>query len=288
MADTALHRQMREQQIKEWTMCAPGWVRHRDNFTRPSVSITHRMAELVKLSPGMRVLDVACGIGNPAFAIAEMVGPRGEVVGVDLVPAMIDGARAWAREHSVDNVEFRVIPAETELGVPDGTFDAATCRAGLQYMADPVGALTAMHAALREGGRAVAMTLGPPDRSLAYRVYAEVLAAHTDQPPDPSAPGPVALSSPEVLRSMFAEAGFADVSVESHDSTTVEAEDPAAFWDLFERTAGPFMAVCQSVSEQQRRAMREAAIARLTELKPVTPLGLDSEMLLATGMKAAR
>jgi ubiquinone/menaquinone biosynthesis C-methylase UbiE len=55
-----------------------------------------RVAELAKLEPGMRVLDVACGTGVLSLAAAEVVEPGGSVVGLDLNPGMLGVARRKA------------------------------------------------------------------------------------------------------------------------------------------------------------------------------------------------
>src|SRR5579872_3248120 len=122
---------IRSEQHERWSGFAPNWDRlqaHISGMTRP---VTEQMVAVLRLRPGARVLDLACGVGNPAFTLAEQVGPEGSVLGLDLTAEMVEAARARACELGVANVTFRQIAAETELGVPDARFDAATCRFGL-------------------------------------------------------------------------------------------------------------------------------------------------------------
>lgn len=121
---------LRLQQREEWTRCAGGRREYRASLAVPSAPITKRL--LQKLADGEHVLDLACGNGNPTFAAAEMVGPDGWVLGLALTAAKGDEGIAWARGHGIGNVEFRVIPDETHLGVERASIDAATCRAGLR------------------------------------------------------------------------------------------------------------------------------------------------------------
>lgn len=283
---------LREDKRDEWTLSAVGWIAYRPNFTNASRPSTERMVKLAQLSPGQRVLDLACGVGVPAFTIAQVVGPHGYVLGLDFAEAMVEGAREWARKHNVTNVEFRTIPSEYELGVPPSSFDAAMCRAGLQYMPEPVEALRALHEALKPGGRMVAMTIGSPERCTSLRVLEEVVARHVNVPslipkPDPTVPGTVALSKPETLEEFFTTAGFTDVKTEVADYPIVEAENPEVYWELCERSAGPFIRLLTTITDEQRRAIREDAITELSAMFPDGPVCMIGETLITTGVKAS-
>ena len=55
---------------------------------------TRVLLEASGIGPGMRVLDLGTGLGHVAAAVAELVGPHGEVVGLDIDPRMLEVARA--------------------------------------------------------------------------------------------------------------------------------------------------------------------------------------------------
>lgn len=102
------------------------------------------------IESGMRVLDVGTGAGDVAFLIASLVGPSGEVVGVDRSTTAIDLADERARLDSITNVSFRVVdPFAAAFGEP---FDAVAGRYVLQFQPDPVAALRAVAAHARPGG----------------------------------------------------------------------------------------------------------------------------------------
>jgi ubiquinone/menaquinone biosynthesis C-methylase UbiE len=63
---------------------------------------------------GTRVLDVSCGFGDTARRIAQCVGPRGEVVGVDCAGNFVTAAGDDARQASVDNVSFFSADVQTD------------------------------------------------------------------------------------------------------------------------------------------------------------------------------
>ena len=75
-----------------------------------------------QLQPGERVVDIGCGAGIDSLIAAKMVGPDGQVIGVDMTPAMLEMARKSAREAGAGNVEFREGLAES-LPVPDSWAD---------------------------------------------------------------------------------------------------------------------------------------------------------------------
>ncbi len=103
------------------------------------------------LSPGERVLDVACGTGLVSVAAAQAVGLRGQVLGVDIAEQMVMAARRRAAAQA----QARFMRADGEVldGLPAAGFDAALCALGLMYMPHPELALREMARVLRPGGR---------------------------------------------------------------------------------------------------------------------------------------
>jgi SAM-dependent methyltransferase len=110
--------------------------------------LTHRLLREAGLAPGMRVLDLGSGAGNVTRLVAELVGPRGAVVGVERDPAAVELAR---RRTEAANIEFRVGDVQTLDGIEDG-FDAVVGRLVLMYLTDPVGALLRAAERVRPGG----------------------------------------------------------------------------------------------------------------------------------------
>ncbi len=113
-------------------------------------AVTRRFLKEAGLSSGMKVLDIGSGAGDVALTVAELVGPAGAVVGVDVNPAILATAQARAQEAGFTNVEFIAGDARTlDLG---NDFDALSGRLVLMYMADPADALKQLATRLRPGG----------------------------------------------------------------------------------------------------------------------------------------
>jgi len=117
------------------------------NVIRP---LTERLFKKAGITSGMKVLDVGSGVGDVAFLVAELVGPGGMVVGVDMDGAALEKARKRAEHLKLRNVEF--IHGDIRTTEMPGPFDAAVGRLVLPYFADPVGALARIAAQVRSKG----------------------------------------------------------------------------------------------------------------------------------------
>jgi SAM-dependent methyltransferase len=107
---------------------------------------------LGKLKPGERVVDVGSGAGIDSLIAAKMGGPTGQVIGVDMTPAMLNKARQAAAEAKLANVEFREGYAEA-LPVPDSWADVVISNGVLNLMPDKAAALAEMARVLKPSGR---------------------------------------------------------------------------------------------------------------------------------------
>jgi len=112
--------------------------------------ITRRFFEAAGIGAGMSVLDIGSGAGDVALLLAELVGPRGRVVGVDMNPAILETARARAASAGFANVTF--IAGEAGDVVGDTRFDAVAGRYVLMYLPDPAALLRRLATLLRPGG----------------------------------------------------------------------------------------------------------------------------------------
>lgn len=104
---------------------------------------------LPHLSPGQRLLDVGCGPGTITVDLAERVAP-GEVVAIDVVPQVLEGARSLAEARGV-SVHFQLGDV-CALDFADDVFDVVHAHQVLQHLTDPVAALREMRRVTRPGG----------------------------------------------------------------------------------------------------------------------------------------
>jgi arsenite methyltransferase len=134
-----------------------------DSYHPGGAALTRRLADLLGLQPGERVLDVAAGIGTAALLLA---GERdAQVVGVDLGESQVTQARTRAREAGLGHrVRFEQGDAE-QLPVTDAGFDAVVCECAFCTFPDKATAAAELARAVRPGGRVgIADVWLDPDR----------------------------------------------------------------------------------------------------------------------------
>jgi demethylmenaquinone methyltransferase/2-methoxy-6-polyprenyl-1,4-benzoquinol methylase len=117
-----------------------------------------RAADLARLRPGDRALDVATGTGDLAIELARRVGPHGEVVGADFSDGML--ARARAKDPGIrwEHADAMALP------YPQGAFAAATVGFGARNFGDLQRGLGEMVRVVRPGGRVVVLEITTPTR----------------------------------------------------------------------------------------------------------------------------
>lgn len=98
----------------EWTNgdTVAAWARWHAKIAAQQVNMREALIQYARLEPGMRVLDLACGTGDPALEIARRVGPHGRVTATDLSPQMLDECRKNASAAGIANMNFAVVDAE--------------------------------------------------------------------------------------------------------------------------------------------------------------------------------
>jgi ubiquinone/menaquinone biosynthesis C-methylase UbiE len=119
-----------------------------------------RTIELLSLPIGSQVLDVCCGAGASALPAAEIVGPTGKVVGVDLAGGLLELARKKASQQRLGNIQFEIGDL-LSLRFPAASFDAAVCVFGIFFVPDMAMAVSELWRRVRPGGKLAVTAWGP-------------------------------------------------------------------------------------------------------------------------------
>ena len=112
-----------------------------------------RAADLARLGPGDRALDVAAGTGDLALELKRRVGPSGDVIGSDFSEGMLDIARGKSAEVAWEWADAQALP------YPDNSFAAATVGFGARNFGDLERGLAEMVRVVRPGGRVVVLEI---------------------------------------------------------------------------------------------------------------------------------
>lgn len=196
--------------------------------SRLTAPVSERMLELAHLRPGMRVVDLASGCGEPALRAARRVGELGSVLCLDLSEELLAVAREKARCQGISNVELRVADAQSPEGLPSESFDAATARWGLMYMRSPAAALANVRRILVPGAPLVAAFWAEPERVPWAMLQRRVLSRHRHLPSiDFEAPGAFHYANLSRIERDLVGAHFVVEHVEELDVPVIEAATSA-------------------------------------------------------------
>lgn len=205
--------QFKQLQRAAWSAAATPWSRWWRVFEAAAQPVNERLVELAGVRAGMRVLDIACGLGEPSFTAARVVGAQGAVTGVDFAPDMVARAAARAGELGLSHVRF--VEQDAERLALDARFDAALSRWGFMLMPDPVAALRAVRAHLPAGAPLALSWWAEPARvpfialpmQVCHDLYATPLSAE-------DLPGPMRFGRVGAMEERLAAAGWSVERVE--------------------------------------------------------------------------
>ncbi|MFL5306068.1 MAG: class I SAM-dependent methyltransferase [Polyangia bacterium] len=249
------------------------------------------MLDLAGVQPGMRVLDLATGRGEPAVRAASRVGSQGSVLGVDLSGAMLRITRERADREGVTNLDLREGNAESLDDILRNHFHAATVRWGLMYMDAPIAALATARRALVSAGVLVAALWAEPERASFFTVPRRLLERYRPLPAlDPESPGMFRYADLERVVRDFNQAGFTLDHVEDIEVPIFEAETTEEVVAWVRALGSGIGRVLNDLPETDQRAwehdltaevertrtggpIRMTGVTRLVRARPFQPAG---------------
>jgi len=241
---------------------------------------------------GDRVLDVGCGFGDTAIKLAELVGPAGNVVGIDCCDAFLAHARADVRAKGLTNLSF--VRGDAEIALPTNQYDLVFARFGTMFFANPVAGLRNMRKALRPGGRMVHIVwrerADNPWLSMAKNIVIRFL-------PEPGAdaqtcgPGPFSMASEPTVRAMMTAAGYEQIEFRRVDAPVLVGKDvnDAIAFQLAIGPAGEVFREAGAEAERLRGQI-EAALAEAIDRQKIASDGIvmDSSSWVISAINPGR
>lgn len=172
-----------------------------------------RMADALEIQPGQDALDVACGTGLLARAMAEQVGSRGSVSGIDANPGMLAVARRIAPDVDWRQGDAHALPYQAEC------FDVVACQFGLMLFSEPEQALREMRRVLKPGGHLGATVFGPLEELPVYAMIADVYARVVAPSVGNALRMPFSMGDRNALAALFSRADIPAVDIQTLDGT---------------------------------------------------------------------
>jgi len=215
-----------------------------------------RTIELASLPLGSRVLDVCCGTGASALPAAEVVGPTGKVIGVDLATQLLELARTKASQRRLANMEFEVGDM-LSMRFPTASFDAVICVFGIFFVPDMAKAMSELWSRVRPGGKLAVTTWASnfckPASDAFWRSIKNVRPdLHKGFNPWDR------IDSPERLRAVFDQAGVGSPTITREDRLHPinSAED---WWTIV--LGSGYRGTVEQLNLAERQKVQEANLA---------------------------
>jgi SAM-dependent methyltransferase len=206
------------EQITLWNgIAGRAWVDEQALLDRVLAPFEDLLVEAVRASPARQVLDVGCGTGSTAVAVARLLAGSGRCTGIDVSEPMIAAARARAERERVP-ASFICADAQDYAFQP-GKFDMVISRFGVMFFADPVQAFANLRRAAKDGAgvRFVSWRSAAenPFMTTAERAAAPLLPDLPARRPD--APGQFAFADKGRVAHILEESGWTAIDIQPID-----------------------------------------------------------------------
>lgn len=254
--------------VKFWNeVLAPKFIRYKHILVGGLSRHSAKVLPKLPVREGDAVLDVGCGFGDTAIALARMVGPEGHVLGVDCCDSFLKFGREDAERANVTNVRFE--RGDAEIALPKGEFDFVFSRFGTMFFTSPVRAMRHMREALKPGGTMAHIVWRQRADNPALSKAKGVILRYLPEPGEDAAtcgPGPFSMADQEMVTAQMRSAGYDDIRFERIDEKIMMGRTPQDAIG-FQLAVGPAGEVFREAGApaEERRPEIEAALTELYE-----------------------
>jgi SAM-dependent methyltransferase len=246
--------------------------------------VTDALVEYSQPAPGMRVLDLASGTGEPAISLASRVGVEGQVTALDLSAELLQIADQRAQARGLRNLVIQQGDAH-DLPFPDDSFDLATSRFGVMFFRDPELALRDLGRVLRPGARACFLAWGSFEQPY-WQSMIGVVHRHVGGPLlQPGGPDPFRFAQPGSLATILRSAGFCQVEEEARTLPWTWPGPPEEVWEQLQAAAVPFRPLLERVPPEKWPEIHAEVQAAVRQYYDGKKVAFGASVVLASGRK---
>lgn len=246
--------------------------------------MTEAIVAAANVKNGQRVLDIACGTGEPAISIATLLQANGEVVGVDISPAPLEIARQRAQHRNLRNVQFEQCDAH-RLSFPDNSFDRVTSRLGIMFFEDLSNALREMHRVLKPGGRVTLLAWGVMGQPYFSSTIGTLLRLFPGSDMPAAARKMFAFGQPGLLAGKLRAAGFSAVEEKFLTVPWTWPGTPEEVWEYFKEVTIPFAPLIKSVPPERQAEVDNAVTAAISQYAQGSEVKFTAKVNITTAEK---
>jgi SAM-dependent methyltransferase len=213
---------------------------------------THALLENLPAQADGLILDLACGVGSPAFEAARR-NPGARVLGVDRADKLIDAAQALAAAHAIGNVSFEVMSLDA-LTLPDKSVDAAISQFAFLSEGDVAASATQLARVLKDGAPFSVAAFDAMELNTLFSSMAQVLRHHVPAELLPDSDYLTAIATPGLRERLLREAGISALHTEMF-SWQVLMPSAAAIWAVISAPV-PFGQAMDSLAGNELEIVR--------------------------------
>lgn len=245
-------------------------------------AVTSALVEHSRPLPGMRVVDLASGTGEPAISLAQRVAPQGSVTAVDQSSELLDIAAERARSKKLSNFAIQQADAHL-LPFADQNFDLATCRFGVMFFSDPQRALRELRRVLKPGAPACFAAWGPAEQPY-WQTTIKIVHRHVGGSVLPAGGAdPFRFAPAGSLSEVLSAAGFHEVEESTQNLPWTWPGDAEEVFEYVCQVAAPFRLMLERVPADQWPAIRAEAKAAIERYRVGDEIRFGAEIVFVSG-----
>ncbi|MFZ0951162.1 MAG: class I SAM-dependent methyltransferase [Candidatus Sulfotelmatobacter sp.] len=247
-------------------------------------AVTEALVEYARPKPGMRILDLASGTGEPAISLAMRVGAPGQVTALDLSADLLEIAKQRARDRGLVNFVTQQADAHA-LPFAGDSFDLSTSRFGVMFFRDVRTALLELRRVLRPESRACFLAWGAFDQPY-WRSTMGVVHRRVGGPLlQPGGGDPFRFAPSGSLSEVLRDAGFREVQEETKTLPWTWPGTAEEVWEQMQAVAVPFRPMLDRVPSDLWPQIHEEVRAEIARYAQGENIAFGASVVLASGTK---